>query len=225
MTFLEIVNRIKRQCGVQGSQLTSFANRPEEILRLSDWANEAWMDIQLMYADWTWMRSSFSFATVSGQAAYTPAQAGITSFGRWKPETMRTYVTATGTATELFLSIMDYEVWRNIYLFGTQRNVFLRPVDVAVMPSKSLAFGPIPTAGITVTGDYYVKATEMVAETDEPAMPSQFHMLIVYMAMMRYGEYEAASEVFQAGQRGARKLKSELMAGYMDEITVGSPLV
>lgn len=224
MTFLEIVNRIKRQCGVQGSQLVSLLNQPEEITRLADWANEAWMDIQLMHPDWNWMRASFSFATVQGQATYTPAQVGVTSWGRWKEDTLRTYLTATGTSTELFLSVMDYEVWRNIYQFGVQRAVFLRPVDIAITPNKSLAFGPVPIAGITVLGDYYVNATEMVVDTDKPAMPSQFHMLIVYMAMMRYGEYESASEVFQAGMRGARKFKSDLMADYLDEITVGRPL-
>ncbi len=227
MNFVQLVGRLRRKCRVVGANPTTLANQPEEINRLADWINEAWMDIQLTKSDWAWMRASFSFATVNGQTSYTSAQAGIAAgtFANWKRDSVRNYPTATGVNGELAMGYRDYESWRDLYLFGANRSTFTRPSECSITPDKQLALGPIGASGYTITGDYYTVATELVADTDTPALPSQFHMAIVYKAMTLYGASEAAQEVYQEGDTSFKRMMSRLTIDRLPEITLGGALV
>lgn len=47
MNYLQLVARLKRKCRVTGAAPASIENATsEEVNRLMDWINEAWMDIQ-----------------------------------------------------------------------------------------------------------------------------------------------------------------------------------
>jgi len=209
---------------VSGDNPTTLTGQPEETNRLADWVNEAWMDIQLSKPDWQWMRSSFSFATVNGQISYTSTEAGLTDFASWDRDTLRNYVTASGTNSETMLDYMDYDAWRDTYLFGANRGVYTRPNMVTITPNKSLAFGPIAASGYTIVGDYFKIPTEMVADTDTPSLPTQYHMAIVYRAMMFYGAYEAAQEVFNEGEAEFARMMARLSASRLTEVTFGGAL-
>ncbi len=227
MNFCALVGRLRRKCRVVGASPSTLANQPEEINRLADWINEAWMEIQLTKSDWTWMRSSFSFATVNGQTSYAPAQAGIAAntFANWKRDSVRNYVTSTGVASEVAMGYRDFDSWRDLYLMGANRSNFGRPMEISITPDKQLACGPIAAVGYTVTGDYYTVATELAADTDTPALPSQFHMAIVYKAMTLYGASEAAQEVYQEGDTAFKRMLSRLTIDRLPEITLGGALV
>jgi len=226
MDFVQLVGRLRRKCRVVGANPTTLANQPEEINRLADWINEAWMDIQLSRPNWNWMRSSFSFVTVNGQASYTPVQAGIAAntFANWKRDTIRNYVTSAGLGSELEMTYRDYESWRDMYLFGANRTTFTRPNEFSITPDKQLALGPIGASGYTIEGDYYTVATELVADADTPALPSQFHMAIVYKAMMHYGASEAAQEVYQEGEAEFKRMMTRIANDRTQEIMIGSAL-
>lgn len=224
MNFLALVNRSRRRAGGTGADLTSLTGQTEESNRLIDWVNEAWMDIQLRRPDWEWMRNSFSFAAVSGQGTYTPAQCGITDFGNWSLDNFRNYVTATGTSSEILMDVWGYESWRDVYQFGANRSVTARPISAAVAPDKQLCLGPYPAAAYTVTGSYYKVASELVLTTDTPALPTQFHMAIVYRVMMFYGAYEAAQEVYTLGEAEFKKMMGRIDAHELPAIGFGGAL-
>ena len=225
MNLLQLVNRIKRKCGVSGASITTVANQVEEINRLVDYANEAWMELQLSREDWFWMRGSASCPTVQGQSTYAPStDFALTNFGNWAVDTFRNYVTATGPISEVHTEMIGYEEWRNTYMFGANRYAYTRPVEVTITPNLSIGVGPVAAAGYTLTGDYYKVATELVTDTDTPAMPDQFHMIIVYRAMMYYGAYEAAGEVAQEGATGFKRLNTMLVLNQLTPITLGNAL-
>lgn len=200
MNFLQGVQRLSRDCGASGTIATTVGASGESQ-RFVDWYNEAWMDIQAEHPDWQWLRSSCSFVTVTDQATYTPAECGITDFGAWKPGSFRCYPTAVGTRGEMFLSSVDYEYWRDLYQFGANRDVRNRPTVITVCPNTSVGLGHTPDAsGYTVVGDYYKTPSELSGDSAIPALPEKHHMAIVYRAMMIYGTYEAAPEVYQRGE-------------------------
>ncbi len=91
MNFLQLCNRLRQNAGVSGSDLTSVTGQSGESLRVINWINESWMDLQAQRQDWLWLRKSIAFPTVANQYAYTPAQAGIADFGAWDRETFRNY--------------------------------------------------------------------------------------------------------------------------------------
>lgn len=227
MTFLQLTQRLARECGVAGTGPSTTINQTGEAGRLVGYINSAWMDIQEQHPDWNWLRTSVTFPTVTGQAVYTPTDCGIAStLGSWKKDSFRIFVTADGYLTETFIGEMLYDNWRNIYQFGALRTTTTRPVFVAVAPDRSLCFGPSPdNLGYTVVGDYYRAPSEMALDADVPALPERFQMAIVYRAMMLYGSFESAPEVYQHGMTEFNRIMRRLELDQQPQMLVGDPLV
>lgn len=226
MNYLQLVSRLRRKCGMSGASLITLVGQSEDVNRLADWINEAWMAIQLRRADWKWKRASFSFVTVNGQTSYTAVQAGIAAgtFANWHRDSVRTYLTTAGTAGEFPCPYIGYEAWRDAYLFGTQRTVYSQPQVCTITPDKSIAFGPIGASGYTVVGDYFTLASELSVDADTPALPVELHMAIVYRAMMMYATYEAAPEVYQEGVNGFTRMMALAELDQLPEVTIGGTL-
>ena len=172
------------------------------------------------------MRASASFVTVAGQATYTPVQCGVTAgtFGQWLRDTFRSYTTATGITSESPLGYMAYAGWRDVYELGAQRNTRAQPTVISITPAKSIALGPYPSAGYTITGDYYTAPVVLALDADTPLLPAQFHMAIVWKACMSYGAFEAAQEVYQRGELEFNKLKRRLERDRLTETEMAGPL-
>jgi hypothetical protein len=225
MNLLALANRLKRKCKVTGRALTSVTGQVEDYAALIDFINEAWMDIQLVREDWMWMRNSASCATVAGKATYAPAADFLLSdFGNWAVNSFRNYVTANGVASEIQTDYIDYEQWRANYQFGATRLTQSRPIEITVTPKFEIGCGPVPADGYTITGDYYRVAAEMVDAGDIPSIPTQYHMIIVYRAMMYYGAAEAATEVYQEGAAEFKRFMNLLVMNQTDDFTTGGAL-
>lgn len=225
MNFLQIVQRVHRKCRVSGTTPASTAGtQSAEVARLIDWTNEAWMDIQNSERDWKWMRKSVSFQTEQGKAEYTIDQTGAQNLGNWFLDTFRVYRTADGLIGENRLFARDYEWWREVHQFGSARNSVTIPVHVAELPNHGIGLGPAPLGGLTVTGDYYQRATELAGNDAVPGMPSQFHMAIVYRAMMFYGMSESAQEVFNEGESEFARILGALELRELPDICAGGAM-
>lgn len=159
-------------------------------------------------------------------------------FGKWAEETFRCnttlqgdflttedglYITtedgvpiALGAVTggfqdETFLDIIPYDSWRNAYMLGAMRQVQTRPVAVAIGPNKSVCIGPPSNGLYTITADFFFAPTAMTADASVPVgLPSQFHTLIVWNAMLDYGDYEAAPEVTSRAERRRTTMLAQL---------------
>jgi len=229
MNFLSIVQRLQRKCRVTGSGVTSVTNQSGEYARLVDWTNEAWMYLQMLYPNWRWMRYSMSFPTVAGQSTYTLAQiqstgTGFSDFGNWDVETFRNYQTSIGTKSECDMDCINYDDWRDVYQFGSARTMQSRPTQFTITPALGIGLGCTPAAGYTISGDYFKVATEMAANDDTPALPTQFHMAIVYKAMMYYGVSEAKPEVYDEGEMEFARMLNRLEMQQLPDISFGGAL-
>lgn len=226
MTLLELTNRLRQECGVSGSDLTTVVGVSGESKRCRDWIVQAWVEIQQEYPTFDWMRASVSFNTTAQQQAYTPSDsaptgAALADFGSWDMESFRLYRTSTGTSDESFLSEMDYKSFRDYYIFSSFRTSYSRPISIAQRPNdKALLLGPSPDAVYTVVGEYFKTPTEMSLDADEPSMPSRFHFAIIYRAMQSYALYEAAPEVLTRGQTGYSEMIKRIEFDQMQDVTM-----
>lgn len=233
-TFLELCKLTSRNCGVGGSGSsdvpTAVTSQTGELARIVAWVAEAWLKIQRKHQDWSFLRKSASWTTVSGTSKYAlgtgAGTVGITkaTFGRWLRKTFRNYNTSAGLSSEVTMAYLDYDIWRNAYLLGGTRDARSRPHDFAIGPDKAIHLGPVPAAGYTVTGDYFIMPVTLAANADEPDIPIPFRMLIVYQAMQTYGFYEGAPEVLAWGRDGYAPLMAELENDRLDEVTFAGSL-
>lgn len=230
MNYLQLVQRAMVEGGASGS-ITTTANQSGEAQRFCNWIQAAFNDIQTIHDDWKWMRSSYilnyegdsedgtglSFTSVAGQAVYrlgaAPGQLGIDpdTFQKWVRGSFWVYPTAAGYTAETQLDLMDYDVWRATYMLGANRDVKTRPVAMAEGPDFSICLGPPPDTGYTITGDYYTAPSQMAQDTDVPfGLPPAQHMIIVWKALLDYGGYEAASDVYQRAQTHYDSMMAQL---------------
>lgn len=222
-TFLQLCQLTREKCGISGSGPSSVTGQSGELLRIVNWVQEAWLDLQRKRKMWWWMRADFAFVTTAGQQDYIPSVAGINDLSAWHMDTLRAYRTADGVGDEQFLVEWEYQTLRNTYQYGDQVNG--RPVVAAVRPrDRALLLGSIPDAAYTVRGEYQRAARPFNSGLDVPSIPEEYHMIIVYGAMMKYAFYENAPEVLADGRMNYNMLLDQLMENQTDDITLGEPL-
>lgn len=226
MNFLQLVQRAERECGVPGSGPSAVTAQTGEHGRFVNWVADAYNDIQTKHQDWDWMRTSTSWTTSDGVYRYSTTDCGIASgtFGMWAQDTFRNYPTAAGVTTEITMSHLGYDNWRDTYLLGGTRATRSRPVEFAVGPDKAIYVGPVPASGYTMTADYFTAPVILAADGDTPLLPTQYQMVIVYRAMMSYGAYESASEVYQRGELEFNKLMRRLEIDRLPPVGFAGPL-
>lgn len=225
MNYLQLAQRLREKCRISGSGPAAVTGQAGEMLRVVNWTNEAWLDIQRIHPNWNWMQADVSFNTVAQQASYTPAQCGITDLGAWdKVESWRAYPTATGTAGEQFLDWISRDEWRDLYQFSSLRTSYGFPQNVAELADRSVGLGQTPDAVYTVVGKYFKTPSSLVANTDEPGMPEGFHWLVIYRAMMMYATSEVAPEVYQEGAREFNRMVRRLEINQLPTVVLPGAL-
>jgi len=225
MTFLQLAAKTCQECGVPSAP-TTCQNQTGEMGRIVDWVVQSYTELQELHENWNWLMADFSFNTTAQQQSYTPAQAGLSDLGIWNTDTFRAYTAGNNFLDEQLVLPVDYLVFRNQYQYGTMRTTYARPVCFAVEPgTKNLLLGPIPdSTGWTVLGKYYRSPQILSADTDVPNMPSKYHMLIVYGAMVKYGYFEAAGEVIAKAEKAYARMLSALEIDQIGTIGFGAPL-
>ena len=226
-TYLELVQRATIECGYAGDPPATLAGASGELLQLMGWVNQSWMELQQTHPDWGFKLQSpgVSFTTVAAQRFYTPTQAGVTlgDVTKWKRETFRVYHTATGAASEVRMSWYAYDDWRDSFDIGSLKTSQVYPVNFSITPEMSLAI-QCPLVGYTITGDYYQIATPLELDADEPDLPKQYRMIIVYGAMKFYGANQSAPEVYDQGSGQYNKLVNKLEHRYLPEVATAGAL-
>lgn len=189
MTFLELCQTLRRECGISGSGPASTVGQTGEYQRVVNWVAQAWREIQQMRDDWLFMWAWDTFDTSTGVADYTAISVGV-DVRRYD---MESFVLTDGTGAKRSLHWVPYPVWRDIYSRATLTNDV--PAYVTDMPDGSLRLTPPPDGVYPVTFDYYRDTQVLVASTDTPILPARYHDIIWVKAMSYYAGYEDGREV------------------------------
>lgn len=222
MNFLQLTQRLGRECGVAGTGPSTVVGQTGEAGRLVNWIISAWDDIQMARPNWYWMTGDFTLTLVSGTREYSAADAGITArFGSWDIKSLRLYRQSKND--EIGLPWISYEDFRSSHLIGADSPA--QPVDFTVSPRLGLMFGPMPDYGYTVNGEYLKANQTLALDADTPELPAQYHMAIVYRAMMMCARFEAAGEIFEDAEMNYKRIINRLEMNQMPGTDVSAPLV
>jgi len=177
MNYLELCQRLVRETGIADSGPTSVEGQTGDMKRITDWVNDAWVQLQSMRADWGWMWGSGTSTLSSGSHLITLSST-VESVKR---------VTVGGA----FLQRADYDEFANAYRVISDGI----PSVFAVRPDGVLIFNAEPTSDLTVSYEYYSRPTSMAVNNDAPSMPPRYHMIIVYSALREYALFDVAPEL------------------------------
>jgi len=237
VTFLELVQDACRYAGGVSGVPASIEAVTGDHLRVRGWVNQAWLWVQRKHADWKFMRREFSFQTTAGQGDYTVAQVlanepaderTVARWGFWPPVVpLRYYLTSAGQATEQWVTPWAWDDFKEVYRFGAQASQQGAPLNAAVKPDKSLAFGFIPDAAYTISGDYWLAARPMaIDDAAVPgSLPEEYHELLVWLAIWRYGGYDESSATYTHAVNMASPILDALERDQLPDLEDARPLV
>lgn len=232
-TFLQLVNQVRSEAGIGGgTDLTTLqSGLSAESTRVKAWVVNECKRIESQRNDWQWLRHSGVLTLTANQAQYTVAQCGAAStpiftaaqFANWKKDSFRVYSDAA-FADEMLTVFMPWDTYRNVYQYASMRSTYSRPVAFSIGPDKSLWFGTGPDAAWKVVYEYYQQPTALSADADVPALPIQYHDLIVFRALRAYGVFMSAQEVVDRAQQQINEIQPQLMGDQLPIMMSGPPL-
>lgn len=224
MTFLEMCQRLRLEAGISGSGPASVIGQAGQLDKVVKWILSAYENIQNMYATWDFLRTDFTFSTIANIQNYTSTAVDLTDLATWKAKENSDLTIYSSVSDEQYLTVVSWDEFKAIYMFGTSRSQTERPTVAAIKPDNSMSLWPIPNAVYTVTGEYYKAAQTLTINTDTPIFPSQFHMAIVWRALMYYGADYAADEKYAHGQNEHKNLLKKLEKDQLPKFSYGEPL-
>lgn len=228
-TYLQLCSQLRQSATDSGTGPTAVTGNTGELARFVTWIADYYTELQQEREDWLFLRKSFTVNTVSGTGEYaytsctdTATSLAIARFSGWYERTFKAYLSSDGVGSESPLRWMEWEDFRRVYRYGTQTNG--QPIHVSRDPTLKFTLGPKPNAVYVVSGDYNKGPQILAADADEPEMPSRFHKLIVYGALIKYGFHRVAPEAIQLAQIEGSRLRAALELDQLPPMTYGDSL-
>jgi len=222
MDKLALVNRLLRESGQSFTGVTTTEGRTDEYLKFCDWIDAAYRDILSLHKTWGFLHDSFSFDTVVGQQEYTRTQAGKVGLKSWLVGDVRSYL--ADYANEQNIYFLDWERFKQKYLFGNQRSQTGPPAEFTIKKNKSFAIWPIPDNIYTINGWCYVTGDDMTTDESVPIFDEDYHMIIVWRALTFYGADYVEADKYEHGLNEFRKIKSDMEFHELPELERAEPL-
>ena len=210
MNYLELVNRLKLESGRSGGDIASVATASVGDLRLVRLIPTAYEKIQRVTNDWLWMRKTVLAAITAGQMAQAPGTDMLVQpantdpvndfrgFKTPKADYMPTALDPVSPTAEWPLWWLPYDEFRQRFVAGT--HVAGVPQYWAVSPGNEMLLGPTPDKVYHVRFDYRTKVVTLAADTDIPAMPEDYHMVIVWEALKSLAAFDNAPEAYSRAE-------------------------
>ena len=194
MTFLELCQAVALYSGTgDGTKPVTVAGQIGRSALIVNWVQDAWTELQYSRNAWGFQRADFTSELIADQAVYSAADLAITDHAQWVHKGIFTIYNEAEQSGESLLVWIDYAEWKQNYDRGTPTDQ--KPSVIAVSPNNELCFGPTPDATLTyvVRGQYIKAPQELVVDSDEPIMPSRFHKIIMWRALMSLAEFDEAN--------------------------------
>lgn len=219
MNFLALCNSVKEKGSVSGADLTAVTNQIGVDRRIVNWVNDSWLYIQSARNDWNWMRGAASFTTIPNVATYTPASINILSLSSWHVDRPLIYLPSEGKSTESYLASIDY--YTDFYdMFVKGSHTADRPRYIGISNDNTLNLGPTPDVAYLITIQYQLAPSKLVLATDIPSLPEQYHLGIVYRALMMLAADEGDSDLYDEARSSYEDVYNRMSSITKPEIKI-----
>lgn len=202
MDFLALAQRAYRESGFVGSGPVAVTGQVGRNADVVQWVLDAHEEIQGLRRDWSFDWSRETDTLSAGKDDYDPVSdfgitGGVREFVR-SPCASYVYPTASGVQARNFLRFHEWEAFRGMNVPVVQGTT---PVIFSRQPDGKVIYYPRPSAGCTVVHEVYLNKQLLVDPTDTPRIPADFHMAIVWKAVMlgagktnNYSRWDTAEE-------------------------------
>lgn len=187
MNFLQACEKLRERVAEKGTGPAAVTGQTGMNLRIVNWINAAYAEVQGLWTDWRFRWYEGTLTTVASTAAVAlPA-----AIEGWYEDCF--YYDGSP------LSVMQWDEYR--LERDSWDDVAEGPPQILVIkPDRSLIILPTPDDAYSIRYEGYKAVEAMAANTDVPIIPSGHQDIIVWKAMMYYGSFEDAPEVYNEGK-------------------------
>lgn len=182
-TFLDLCTGLMQEAGIAGD-LVSVQNQTGEKKRVVGWIQRACSVVEGKYVDWNFLHEFYQFNTVAGVSDYPPPE----NHNFWDDKTFNDITSAN---SKIRLDFILYTRQKEDVTTSLSGTIY----KFSVLPSQAIRLYDTPDSVRTVSAEYFRAPTELVQNTDTPAIPKQYRDIIVYKALMYYAKFENADEL------------------------------
>lgn len=214
MNRLELVRALRQYAGVgagsTGNGPSTTLNQVGEYKRLVDWIDGAWNEIQQANLwDFMWEAEEVTIlATTNVTAGDIPA---------------RRYVKDATYYGSKRLTWMNWDLFRQRY--PDPLIVTGEPSAWSIRPDKAFVVNAKPSVNWALSVERYINPVPMADDDDEPALPAEHHMAIVYKALLLYANFEEAGVTRATAQAEYNRHMMALGLNELPEWSFGDPLL
>jgi hypothetical protein len=186
MTFIQLCQRLVIETGIADSGPSSVINATGDMKRVVNWINDAWLQIQSMHRDWSWRWVEGDILALSDTKS----------------------LALPGAVECVFkLSYQGRELHKTEREFLSNSN---EVTQYAIRPDGVILFNAEIKSGDLVQYEGCRAADLMQLDESEPWMPTKYHMIIVWKALMDYAIFDEAGELVQKAKMHYDKMEAEL---------------
>lgn len=207
MDFLTLCQRTAREAGISGSGPSVVTGQTGQLANVIEWVKLAWKDIQNEPYEWKFHWTQDNVNSLANDPVIDMDSKNIKSYDE---DMFWCYLTSAGTTDRQRLTFINYQKFKRLYQ-NLANPATGRPTMVTELPNGDLQLYPVPPAIYTVEYEGYSDVQELDAGTDEPLMPSRFHDIIIFRALMDHGRYEDAVEIRQEVPKRYDKMWMDLL--------------
>jgi hypothetical protein len=140
----------------------------------------------------------------------------LTPFDHWLPPLTEGYspLVENANGDTWRLRQMAWDRFRGATMFEYER--WLHPIVYwSISPDERLHMAPTPDSDeYTIRASYYRAPTAFALDADEPDFGEQYHMILVWRALMEVASFDAAPEVYSRAQMNFTNLDREMKRRY-----------
>jgi hypothetical protein len=218
MTFLQLCQRTAKECGVGSASVqmlpSTVVGQVGELSRVVDYVQQSWTELQ-GNRRWSFL---WEVATITIPASASSVAQGV-SADRYDVESA--YVPVV-TSDGRHMDYLPWDEFRTMYprlLTGSSLGVW------TVAPDRSVRINGIaPPTGHVFTVERFAMPTKLRLDTDVPPIDADLHMLIVYMAVRKYGGFDEAGTQYKLAAAEEARMRHDFVARYTVAPRLGGTL-
>lgn len=219
MNYLELCKDLVKEVGIAGGTgPATVTGQTGELANVVRWIRDANDDINNLWKDWKYLWGEYDQSVTT---ASPPLPVGI-SIRTWHRDS---FWTNYGTAAGRKLTFVDWNVFRTNQANGARPGV---PTAFTIKPNNSLMLDRAPTVATPLHGEYWRRPAQLAVDGDTPAMPAEYHRIIVCRAAIMYGNREAAGEIISGMEAEyidkLEKLQSDQLEAFRYDRMAGQDL-
>ena len=207
MTFLELCQLARQECGIQGSNKPSSVSSQVGILsRVVQWVATSDLMIQGLYPDWNFLWGETTMSTVTG-SKLVPL---TVSPAIWDTES---FAFKRGESGGRKLTYIPYREWRS----NNSEKENQEPNKITVLPDNTLSLEYPSDGAYDIYACYWAVPTKLTANTDEPVYAERFQQIIIERVKMFYFKDIESYDQFQLAEQEYNELLDKMRGQYLPD--------